>query len=144
MKVLQVTKKFPYPIKDGEVIAIHHLSSSLHQLGAEVTLLCMNTPKHYFKLADVPKTEKTYKAIHPVDVDTGVKPLSAFFNLFSNESYHISRFDSATFHEKLSALLQENDFDIVQLETLFLAPYIPTIRKDWRCTSKRGLASNQM
>jgi glycosyltransferase involved in cell wall biosynthesis len=129
MKILQLTKKFPYPIKDGEVIAIHNLSSSYKALGAELTLLCMNTPKHYFKIEDLPADYQVYKSIHAVDVDSSVKPISAFLNLFTSESYHISRFDSPAYHEKLTNILQKETFDIIQLETLFLTPYINTIRK---------------
>lgn len=129
MRILQLTKKFPFPIKDGEVIAIHNLSSSYKALGAELTLLCMNTAKHYFKIADLPKDYQVYKAIHAVDVDSSVKPIDAFLNLFTNESYHISRFDSPDYRAKLTSILQEETFDVIQLETLFLAPYINTIRK---------------
>ncbi len=129
MEILQLTKKFPYPIKDGEVIAIHNLSNSYKTLGAELTLLCMNTPKHYFKIEELPDDYQIYKTIHVVEVDTAVKPIPAFFNLFSSESYHISRFDSPDYHEKLTTILQKENFDVIQLETLFLAPYINTIRK---------------
>ena len=51
MRILQLCKKFPYPLKDGEAIAVNSISKSLHQLGCEVTLLAMNTTKHYFDLS---------------------------------------------------------------------------------------------
>ncbi|MFK7807451.1 MAG: glycosyltransferase family 4 protein [Saprospiraceae bacterium] len=128
MKILQLTKKFPYPVKDGEAIAIYTLASSLQQLGAEVTLLCMNTPKHFFDIQELPDSFNHYKNIHAVEVDTSVKSAAAFANLFSNKSYHISRFDNDAYRKKLIVLLETGDFDIVQLETLFLAPYLETIR----------------
>ncbi len=129
MKILQLCKKFPFPLKDGESIAITNLSSALSKLGCEMTLLAMNTSKHYFDGTVFPTPLQHYKAIHNVDIDNRINITDAFMNLFSDESYHISRFISKEFESKLIQLLQSNSYDIVQLETLYLAPYIDTIRK---------------
>ncbi len=129
MKILQLTKKFPYPLKDGEVIAITNLSKAFRDLGSEVTLLSMNTKKHFFNLDELPADFDYYKAIHCVEVDSDLKVTDAFLNLFSSESYHIQRFVSEAFEAKLQKILQQETFDVIQLETLYLAPYIPTIRK---------------
>jgi glycosyltransferase involved in cell wall biosynthesis len=129
MKILQLTKKFPYPLKDGEAIAVSYMAKALHRLGSELTLLSMNTIKHPFDIKTLPADFNHYKAIHLVDIDNRVKVLDAFLNLFSNKSYHIERFVSPEFDNKLKALLQNEEFDIVQMETLYLAPYIETIRK---------------
>jgi polysaccharide biosynthesis protein PslH len=129
LKILQLTKKFPYPIKDGEAIAIHHLASAYSALGAELTLLSMNTPKHYFDESQLPADFQTYQSIHTVEVDSSVKVIPAFLNLFSSKSYHIERFNSEAYRQKLSKLLQQEQFDIIQMETVFLAPYITTIRE---------------
>ncbi len=129
MRILQVCKKFPFPLKDGEAIAVNSLSKALSSLGCEVSLLAMNTRKHYFNLSQLPREFNHYADIQTVDVDNRIKSKDAFLNLFSKESYHISRFISADFEEQLLRLLRKGNFDIVQLETLYLAPYIPIIRK---------------
>jgi len=129
MRILQVCKKFPFPLKDGEAIAVNSLSKALSSLGCEVTLLAMNTKKHYFDLHQLPNEFNHYSDIQTVEVDNRIKPRDAFLNLFSKESYHISRFVSTTFQEQLVRLLRKGNFDIVQLETLYLAPYIPVIRQ---------------
>ncbi len=129
MKILQLTKKFPYPLKDGESIAITYLAQALHDLGAEVTLLSMNTSKHYFDIATLPTDFDHYAARHLVEVDNRVKIGDALLNLFSSDSYHIARFISSDFEAKLADLLQQNSYDIIQLETLYLAPYVPIIRQ---------------
>lgn len=129
MKILQLCKKFPYPLKDGESIAVNSLSKSFNELGCEVTLLAMNTCKHYFDLNQLPLAFNHYKDIQTVDIDNRVKPVAAFLNLFSPESYHVSRFESEAFRLKLIQLLQSQQFDLIQLETLYLAPYIETIRQ---------------
>ena len=129
MKILQLCKKFPYPLKDGESIAVTYLSKALNQLGNQVTLLTMNTKKHYFDIAELPANYDQYQSIHFTDVDNEVKPFDAFLNLFSDDSYHISRFISIPFEQKLIEILKSEEFDFVQIETVHLAPYIPVIRR---------------
>ncbi|MEP7195861.1 MAG: glycosyltransferase family 4 protein [Saprospiraceae bacterium] len=130
MKVLQLCKKFPYPLQDGESIAIQHISKSLSEMGCELTLLSMNTSKHYYQLGigRLPEELKHYKEIHTVDVDNTIKKWDAFKNLFSKESYHISRFQSDDFALKLISLLEDNTYDIIQMETLYLSPYYELIK----------------
>jgi hypothetical protein len=48
MRVLQLTKKVPFPSKDGESMAIRSLASSLVSNGVSVDLLSLNTNKHRF------------------------------------------------------------------------------------------------
>ena len=50
MKILQLCRKFPYPLKDGESIAVTYLAKAYHELGTELTLLSFNTIKHFLKL----------------------------------------------------------------------------------------------
>ncbi len=129
MRILQLCKKFPYPLKDGESIAVTGLSRALSRVGGEITLLAMNTSKHYVEINKIPPELDHYKDIHSVSIDNRIKPWDAFVNLFSEDSYHVSRFVSPSFEKKLIHVLQEEDFDVVQLETLYLAPYIPVIRR---------------
>lgn len=129
MKILQLCKKFPYPLKDGESIAVTYMSKALRELGSQLTLLAMNTTKHFFDVQQLPSSFDHYRSIHTVNIDNRVKPKDAFLNLFSEDSYHIARFVSEEFKQKLIQLLRKQKFDVIQLETLYLAPYIPTIRK---------------
>lgn len=128
MRILQLCKKFPFPLKDGESVAVTYLSQALQKEGCSLTLLSMNTTKHYFDLSTLPADYDHYEAIHVVDIDNRIKLVDAFFNLFSSRSYHVERYISAEFAEKLRTLLLTQHFDVVQLETLYLAPYIETIR----------------
>lgn len=128
MRILQLCKKFPYPLMDGEAIAVTYLSKALRDLGCEITLLCMNTTKHYTDIDKLPADFDHYKAIHCTPLDNSINAMDAFKNLFSESSYHINRFISRPFQEKLIEILRTQTFDIVQLETLYLAPYVDTIK----------------
>jgi glycosyltransferase involved in cell wall biosynthesis len=128
MKVLFLCKKFPYPLKDGESIAVSNLCRDLNSLGCELSLLSMNTSKHYSDLSALPAAYNYFKTVHTVDIDNSIKPWKAITSLVTGESYHVSRFRSGAFRAKLIEVLTKESFDIIQLETLYLAPYIDTIR----------------
>lgn len=128
MKILQLCKKFPFPLKDGEAIAVTFLSKALSELGCEITLLSMNTRKHYSNLSKIPNDFDHYQAIHTTDIDTSLNLKDAFLNLFSSQSYHVSRFIDGSFENRLIEILKSQKFDVVQLETLYLAPYMSTIK----------------
>ena len=130
MRILQLCHKFPYPLKDGGAIAVTYLAKAYAALGHEVTLLSMNTSKHWFDLSTLPPDFKHYVAMHAVFVENHIRPMAALRNLFfSKKSYHVERFESTEFADKLAELLKANTFDVVQLESVFLAPYLPVIRE---------------
>jgi glycosyltransferase involved in cell wall biosynthesis len=128
MKILQLCNRVPYPPTDGGSIAMHSLSQSLIQQGADLKIIAMNTSRHRFSIASLPEDYKTKTKIEAVDIDTGVKPLDALLNLFSSQSYNVIRFDKPAVHQKLRSVLKESIFDIVQFESIFCAPYLKTIR----------------
>jgi len=128
MQILQLCKKYPYPPKDGESVAIYNLAASLQEAGATLDLLTMNTSRHEISIKVIPNLS-FYRKVETVAVDNRIRMLPAFRNLFSPKSYHIERFRSPAFAKKLEHLLQAQEYDVVQLETLYLAIYIPIIRK---------------
>lgn len=130
MKILQIHNKLPYPPKDGGSIAIWNLSQELANQGNEITLLAMNTRKHYFSVDSIPARERDKIRIIPVDVAAPIHVGGAFTNLlFSRKPYNAVRFIDSNFKKALAELLQKEQFDVIQLEGLYVAPYIPIIRK---------------
>jgi polysaccharide biosynthesis protein PslH len=129
MNILQICNKVPFPPKDGGCIAMNNLTKGLLNAGHNVKILAINTPRHYVNMQDLPAEYKAQTNIEAVFIDTNVKPVPAFLNLFSSDSYNISRFYSPSFEEKLIAILKKEKYDVVQLESLFVTMYIPAIRK---------------
>ncbi len=128
MRILQLCKKFPYPLNDGESIAVTFLAKALRDLGHEVTLLSMNTKKHFFDLEQLPAEFDHYERIETSYLDNSVNYLNIFSNLFTTKSFHVYRFITEDFRQKLIGLLTQGDYDLVLLETIILAPYIEVIR----------------
>ncbi|MDL2296870.1 glycosyltransferase family 4 protein, partial [Bacteroidales bacterium OttesenSCG-928-E04] len=64
-----------------------------------------------------------------VYIDTTIKPIQGAKSILLNQSYHVNRFISKEFANKLVEILRKEKFDIIQLESIFVAPYIDLIRK---------------
>ncbi|MBO4738618.1 MAG: glycosyltransferase family 4 protein [Bacteroidales bacterium] len=129
MNILILANKMPYPPKDGGAIATFSLLSALQRNGANIDVLAMNTPYHYVKKEELPAEISPNIRLFAVEVDTKIrlgKLIQNFF--FSSQPYNAQRFISTAFENKLKELLQNNHYDIVQLEGLYLCPYISTIR----------------
>ena len=129
MNILILSSKFPYPLKDGGAIATYNLMLGLATLGHKITLLTFNTKKHYFNPDKFP-TEKTPSlSLQSVYADTSPKIIPAIKNLlFSTKPYIQTRFNNVQFKEKLKQILNNNEFDIIQIEGLYLLQYIDLIK----------------
>ncbi len=128
MKILQLCNKVPFPPKDGGCIAMNNLTQGLLEEGNEVKILAINTEKHFIEIEKLPTDYRLKTNIEAVFVDTKVKPIAAFLNLFSSKSYNIERFYSKQFETKLISILISETFDIIQLESLYVSMYSDIIR----------------
>ena len=129
MKILQLCPRIPYPPVDGGTLGLYNLSKALYLQNAEITVLAFNTSKHFVKDDQISAEYLSTHHLHQVYLDNRPTVLSAIINLFSNQSYHISRFITKDFEEKLVSLLKSNSFDIIQVDYLVMAAYIDVIRK---------------
>lgn len=129
MKILQLSNKSPWPPQEGGPIAMNALINGLQHDGHEVHILTMSTDKYPVKHEEIPQEYATRTNFQSVYVDARIHIIKAFTNLFSRSSYNIERFVSADFDALLKELLTTNSYDVVILESLFVTPYIETIRK---------------
>ena len=129
MRILILTNKMPYPPKDGGSIASLSLALSLEQCNNDISVLSMNTNKHFVELDSIPTSISSKIKFYSVPINTDLKIIDAFSNfIFSKKPYNAARFISKDYTIKLIELLKHNDYDIIQLEGLYLCPYIDTIR----------------
>jgi glycosyltransferase involved in cell wall biosynthesis len=92
-------------------------------------MLAINTSKHYTDPDTVPADlSKSIKFIS-VPADTRIRVTRLIRNfLFSRMPYNAERFISREFEQTLAKLLKDEVFDIIQLEGLYVAPYLDIIR----------------
>jgi len=91
--------------------------------------LTANTNKYFIEMGQIPREYHGKTHIEAVYIDLSINPVEAFLNLFSRQSYHVQRFISTDFEQKLIEILHQEEFDIIQLEMLYLTPYVKTIRR---------------
>lgn len=128
MKILQFCNKPPLPAMDGGCIAINNITQGVLKSGHNIKVVAISTPKHPFIKSELPEEYIIKTRFESVFIDTSIKNLSFIKALLLNKSYHIQRFISKELTQKIISILKTEEFDIIQLETIFIAPYIPVIR----------------
>lgn len=108
---------------------MHTITTGLLNNGFDVKILTIETHKHKIDLECLPKSYVEKTEIESVFVDTKINIIDAFSALITSDSYNVSRFFSPDFDRKLTQLLRKKKFDIIHLESLFMTPYIATIRR---------------
>lgn len=129
MNILLLCNRVPYPIKDGGSIAIYNMIIGLKHAGVHLDVFALNTVKDYLPVSEIPDELSFNSKFIAADIDTTVKPIPAFLNLFTKESYNISRFYTNDVEQKLIEHLKNHQYDLIHIEGLFMLPYIPTIKK---------------
>lgn len=129
MRVLQICLKPPVPLKDGGCMAMNAITQGLLNQNIQVKVLSISTTKHPFKEDLMDEEYKQKTQIEHAFIDTNVKPVDAFCNLFTNQSYNIKRFYNEAFKKLIVNTLQKNNYDAVLLESLFVMPYLEDVKQ---------------
>jgi len=129
MKILQLCHKTPLPAIDGGCIAIHNITQCLLDSGMEVKVVAVATPKHPYVVSAYSKSYLNNTRFESVFIDTTPHKVEALKTLFTGKSYQIGRFYHKNMAAKLTEILKREDFDIIHIESIYMAPYIPLLRK---------------
>ena len=128
MKVLQICNKPPYPPVDGGTMAMNSVTQGLLNEGCEVKVLAVETDKHPADMAKMPADYRERTRFEAEYIDLGIKPLEAAVAMLCGESYHVRRYRSEAFAKRLRNILEQEEFDVIHMESPFLTPYLPLIR----------------
>ena len=129
VNILQIFNKIPYPPKDGGSVAVYNFSKGFANSGHHVDLLCLNTDKHFVNIPQVQNYLPENMTLSGVNINTKIRIHHAIKNLvFSKLPYIAERFISEKFKLQLINHLQQKEYDIIQIEGLYMMPYIKTIR----------------
>lgn len=129
MRILQISKKIPYPQKDGESIAITNLATTLKSQGVRLDLITLNTNKHYSDPEVATSELSFYDVIEIIPHTLQLSAIDALKHILHSNSYNIERFKSAGLSQCLINRLQTQTYDVIMLETLYVAQYIDLIRQ---------------
>ena len=129
-KILILTNRVPYPLKDGGNLAMSAMIEGYHRSGWAVYLLAMNTSRHFIKQDQLKGLFTNLFAFEWVNVDNQLKMTDILRNfLFSKEPEHAIRFNNEGFKEKLKNVLASFKPDVVQIESVYLSTYLPVIKQ---------------
>ncbi len=127
-KILILTNRIPYPLKDGGNLAMDTMIRGYHEMGWQVYVLSMNTSRHHVSQQVL---EKLYSYIHAfewVNIDNKYNWYTIAKNFFfSNQPEHAERFYNLDFKLKLEQVLADFRPDVVQIESVFLSTYLPSV-----------------
>lgn len=129
-KILIVTNRVPYPLKDGGNLAMNAMIEGYYHSGWQVYLLSMNTSRHFVQHEQLEKIYKHLHAFEWMDFDNKLKFIDILRNyFFSTQPEHARRFYKDEFKEKIKEVLTNFQPDVVQVESVYLSTYLPTIKK---------------
>lgn len=127
--ILILTNRIPYPLRDGGALAMDAMIRGYKQAGWTVHLLAMNTMRHRVGPEIIRELYQDIAGFEVVEVDNTVRRSGIISNLlFSREPEHAARFRSGAYETALGRMLSRTAPDVVQLESPFLASYLPGIR----------------
>lgn len=130
MNILQICKKIPVPAKDGEALAILNMTKLLVRQQAKLTLWALATQKHTGDLSNLPNNLKEAISYNQFTINTNFKLFDFIRCLIYKKVYTLYRFYSPDLATLITQTLQQQHFDIVQLEGLYLLPYMDMIKQN--------------
>ncbi|WP_233260696.1 glycosyltransferase family 4 protein [Pedobacter sp. HMWF019] len=123
-----LTYRVPFPPNSGYPIVVYNTIKGLLRHDIDVTLFSINTNKHRVDVDDIYDPIYDGVKFYSYDIDTEVNIWGAIFNVFSNQSYNVSRYFDDNAAKLLENILRETEFDIIQFEGLFVVPYLDTVK----------------
>ena len=131
MKILLLCNKSPWPPKDGSAAATLNIIKGLSAQNISVTVLAINTSKHFIKTEEIPDELAKMIDYQLINSETRINILKLLLNLvFSCLPYNLERFWSRKYNSELKRVIH-NNFDIIQIEGLAMYHYLHTIRQNW-------------
>lgn len=128
MKALHISNKPVYPLVDGGCVAMSKILQSFTQLSETVDHIAVHTPKHPKLAGAYPSGIDLSLSPEQSFIDTTIRPFAALKALLSGRNYNLQRFHDRAFEQQLLAFVRNRSYDVIVLESVFLASYIPALR----------------
>ena len=110
-------------------MAMNSITQGLLREDCDVKVLAVETDKHPADVDKMPADYRERTRFEAEYVDLGIKPLEAAVAMLCGESYHVRRYRSEAFAQRLRRILEQEEFDVIHMESPFLTPYLPLIRR---------------
>ncbi|MDE3090684.1 MAG: glycosyltransferase [Chloroflexota bacterium] len=138
MKLLFLTPQLPYPPQQGTTIRNFNIIRNLAPRH-DITLLSFGTPE---ELQNAEPLCALCRQIVIAPYPTRTMMQRAVSTLFSPLPDMALRLKSDEMHAQVAAILRDNAFDVVQVEGIEMARYVPIPKSDSRTSPKQRSRSN--
>ncbi|MDX6445360.1 MAG: polysaccharide biosynthesis protein PslH [Blastocatellia bacterium] len=123
MRVLQFAPRVCWPLDTGAKLRNYHLARVLAQR-ARVSLLAFTDQQH-----SSDNLAALYEQVIAIPRDSAYTPAKVLRGVLGKTPLPVLNYTTNAMKQKLERLVSENDFDIVQVESIHLMSYLPIIRK---------------
>ena len=121
-KILQITHKPAYPAIDGGCLEMAKMTQFyLNHSEFDLSIFTLCTYKHPWSRNAFAEAGISEDKIEAVKVNTKPTIWAGIKALFTGKSFNLSRFHSPKVTSKLAQILQQNEFDVIQFESIFSA-----------------------
>jgi polysaccharide biosynthesis protein PslH len=129
-RILILTNRIPYPLKDGGALAMDAMIHGYQEAGWQVYLLAMNTSRHHLPQEKIKQLYPDIYCFETVDVDNDIRWLPTLKNFFfSTQPEHADRFTDDLFRDKLLDVIKTFNPSVIQMESIYLSVYLQDIKK---------------
>lgn len=122
MRVLQFAPRAPWPLDTGAKLRNYHLARVL-AAQARLSLLAFSEPGQ-----DLSKLKNAYDQVVTVPRDQGYSFGKLLRGAVGNTPLPLLNYTSEEMKQALARILNEKDFEIIQIESIHLMNYLPVIR----------------
>ncbi|MFS8084070.1 MAG: glycosyltransferase, partial [Acidobacteriota bacterium] len=122
MRVLHFAPRVCWPLDTGAKLRNYHLARVLSSK-ADITLLAFIDAQQ-----SLPELEKFYRQVVAVPRDPGYTLSKIIRGTFGRTPLPVLNYTTGPMKHAVESILSEQDFDIVQVESIHLMAYLPIIR----------------
>lgn len=129
MRILLITNRVPFPPTSGYPIVIYNTIRGLLDQGAEISVFSLNPDETFTEIAHLNDPMLQEIDFTPARLINRISTWKIVVSLLARKSWHITRFYNSEPVARLKQVLARTTFDIVQIEGLFVLPYLNVIRQ---------------
>lgn len=129
MKILNIANRVPFPLKDGGAVALHRQLKCMAEAGAEIHLISVISERDHMGVQEIRASLGNLCRFDGYSLQLKPGVLGAIMALIRGKSYNISRFDHPGMRKLIEVTLKNESFDLVQFESIFMAPYLDIAQK---------------
>ncbi|TZF82126.1 glycosyltransferase family 4 protein [Pedobacter sp. BS3] len=129
MRVLLLTNQVPFSSTSGYPIVVYNTIKGLLAQGAEVAVFSLNPQTYHIDIRTIDDPLLKQITLATASINTNLSTWNLLINMFKGRAANVSRFYKSASVAKLKNFLKHHKFDIIQLEGLFVMPYLSVIRQ---------------